>query len=230
MTSTGTVHGKYQKLNAAAASGKLLITVNTDDQQVRDPVGNVVFSGPVVVVPVDGEITLTLPATDDATLSPTGFTYTAVEQLDHVDRDDYRMVEFEVPTGVTVELADLASTTEIAEDPSYGGSLNGLTTRVVTMEDLIATGRLSETDLAALVDDAVNAEATTARAAELDLRDLSDPTFAANLSASIAAAIGTQRVGLDTDDVPYFSADLDFSDAVPVLPDTDGVPYVVTGA
>lgn len=148
MAETGILHSENKLLNGVAAKGDLLLTVNTTDQQIRDPAGNVVFSGPLVVQYVAGEATLTLPASDDATLSPTGFTYTATERLSHVAKADYRSASFQVLAGSTVELADVASDAEVAEDPSYGANLNTITTRVSSVEDELE-GRLSESGLAA---------------------------------------------------------------------------------
>ena len=147
MTSTGTLHVHCEQLNGAAALGSVKITVNTSDQQVRDPAGNIVFSGPITVGLVAGEATMTLPATDDATLSPTNFTYTLEEQLKHVARDDYRRASFQLVTGGTVHSADIASDEEIAEDPSYGANLNSLTTRVEALEEGAVTDAITSTDV-----------------------------------------------------------------------------------
>jgi hypothetical protein len=48
------------------------------------------------------------------------------------------------------------------------------------------------------------------------------------LAAANAAFIpkASSQIGLDADGVPYFSDTLAFTDAVPVLTDTDGVPYI----
>lgn len=132
---SGILHAHHKKPNGAAADGELVITVNTEKQVIRDPVGNVVFQGPLVLKLVAGEATITLPASDDATLSPTGFTFTATEQLKHVAKANYRVVDFQVATGQTLHTADLAGTDEAAADPSYGASLNGAMGSIEALRD-----------------------------------------------------------------------------------------------
>ena len=46
------------------------------------------------------------------------------------------------------------------------------------------------------------------------------------LSATFVS-MSQAQIGLDTDGAPYFASGLAFADAVPVLTDTDGVPYYV---
>lgn len=133
---SGTVHANNKLPNGVAAVGEVVITVNTEDQVIRDPAGDVVFQGPLTVSLVAGEATVTLPASDDDTLEPSGFTYTATEQLKHVAKAHYRSVDFQVTDGGTHHLADFASTEEVALDPSYGASLNGALGAIEDIRDL----------------------------------------------------------------------------------------------
>lgn len=169
MMTPATLHASCKKLSGVAAEGDLLIEVNTTDGQVRDPVGNVVFSGPTVVKLVAGEATITLPASNDATLSPTGFTYTVTEVLKHVSKGDYRSATFTVASGSSVHLADMASDEEVAEDPSYGASLNGVQGEVDAIRDLsddVFATALSAS-IAQALEDAENLSEILAEAADI---------------------------------------------------------------
>ena len=55
--------------------------------------------------------------------------------------------------------------------------------------------------------------------------NLPDRLQDAALSATYVPRSLTQ-IGLDNDGAPYFSDALEFSAAVPILTDTDGVPYI----
>lgn len=132
---TAEVRSNNQLPNRTPASGKIVYTVNTEKQVIRDPAGNVVFQGPLSVKLVAGQTAIDLPASDDPTLQPSGFTFTATEQLEHVAKSAYRSVEFQTVEGQVRYLADYADGDEIALDPSYGANLNGVIASIDAIRD-----------------------------------------------------------------------------------------------
>ena len=124
MTGTATLHLERQKFSGQPATGELLLEALTDGQVVRDATAHVVFQGPLRVKLLEGEVTLTVPGTDQAT-APTDFHYRATEILDGVTFDDWRVVEFAAPAGSTVELASLSTEYESSHNPSYNQPVPG---------------------------------------------------------------------------------------------------------
>jgi hypothetical protein len=176
-TVTATIHLERQQLNGAPARGELLIEPLTDDQIIRDGAGNVVFQGPLRVKLVDGVATVTVPPSDGAT-SPTDFYFRATEALETVDRDSWRVVEFQVLDGQTVHLADVPSRSEVAHDPSYDPGAG--------------VGGLSEEEVQAIVDAAIAA----LTAADLGAATTSEVTAAVN--AAVSALLAGAPAALDT--------------------------------
>lgn len=130
---TATLHGEYPLLNGQPAKGRIRVKVDTDDQAVRDATGNVVWQGPLLVTLIDGEVSISVPGTDVGTYSPTGFTYTVVEELEHVAPEDWREVSFAAPDGTTVELADIPSDTE-STTPDYAAAFRSLQEQIDNLE------------------------------------------------------------------------------------------------
>lgn len=147
---TATLHGSYKQLNGQPAEGHLLVEVDTDDQAVRDATGNVVWSGPLRVKLVAGVVSIAVPGTDVVTYSPTGFTYTVTEELDHVATEDRRTVSFAAPDGTTVELADVPSESE-SSTPDYAAALRAVWEALDDLE--AATGVSDHGALTGLSDD-----------------------------------------------------------------------------
>lgn len=105
--STATLTGKYETFDGQPASGVVEIIPNS--RQLVDPEGDVILSGRVkVTLDETGAFSVTLPATDDATVEPaTGRQYTVVAKLRHTHLAAVTGVE--LATGATVDVADLAS-------------------------------------------------------------------------------------------------------------------------
>jgi hypothetical protein len=130
---TGTLHAEYLTYAGAAAKGTITIGTNTADQQLRNPSGDVVYSGPRKYRLVSGEVTIVLPATDDPDFAETDWQYWARIELDGAPP---ALRWFELPDTTTVELADIAG------ELSPGDPL---------------THPVSEADVVALIDAAIAA-------------------------------------------------------------------------
>jgi hypothetical protein len=110
MTTLSTISGtNYRKFDGSTGEGSVLITTNIAGGDLRDPVGDVIWSGFLEVPIVDGTWSATVPPTDDPTLSAQGFVYIITERLKHKDRKQWRTVTTSAPAGVMVNMADLAS-------------------------------------------------------------------------------------------------------------------------
>lgn len=161
---TVSIHGKYVLPTGIAASG---IVTFSQSNYLRDP------SADTVIVPTDivaqlngtGEFTVTLVATDDPDLDPTGFTYKVVEQISGTTRT-YNIV---VPlSSTTIEISDLAPS-----PPSSGivwtyvpVSEKGVANGVATLD---ATGKVPSSQLPTISGGHVIQDEGTARTARTGL-------------------------------------------------------------
>jgi hypothetical protein len=102
---TGTVTAEYLTYAGAPAKGTVTFGTNTTDQQLRDPDGNVVYTGPRKYRLVAGALEVDLPGTDDVAFAETGWQYWARIELDGAPP---ALRWFELPDGDTVDLADIA--------------------------------------------------------------------------------------------------------------------------
>lgn len=165
---TGTVVGHFTGIDGDPSSGGVLISPTV--AVLLDDTDNVILSGSVWVKLENGEFTIELPATDDATLNPTGFGYTATVTLSSGRK--FGPVSFALPGGDTVDLVDLI--------PADAGSFDPTVT-YVSAADLLA-----ETN-ARIAADALKADAaatTTALGLKAD---------ATALTAEAAARLTAQR-------------------------------------
>lgn len=98
--------GGFENLNATQRSGTVIVTASVD--YVLDKTGNVVFNGVATTTLEDGDFTISLPATDDITLDPSGFVYTVLVKF--TDGTSIESVEFSLiePT----RLVDVVQTAE----------------------------------------------------------------------------------------------------------------------
>lgn len=104
--STVTLTGKFMQLDGAVAAGSVSFSTK---QAVADGTDNVMLPKGSVTVELDGTgaFSVVLPATDDAELSPNGFSYVVVEQL--TTPKQTRSYEIQLPAASpTVDLSDLA--------------------------------------------------------------------------------------------------------------------------
>lgn len=98
---TGTVTATFEGLT----KGTVEFRTNTTDGVLRDPTGNVLWTGPKKVRIVAGAIEVDLPATDDAAYAETDWQWCASVKLD--GRSSY-LRWFELPDGTTVDLSSIA--------------------------------------------------------------------------------------------------------------------------
>lgn len=109
---TGTVQGKYIKMDGSADSGTVSFIpnatriTNASDQVIILP------TTLVATLDVNGAISIALPATNDTDTNPLGFTYTVVENLTSGLGKTYPIA---VPVGVTTYLYSA-----VAIDPATG--------------------------------------------------------------------------------------------------------------
>lgn len=110
-----TLTGTYTLPNGDPASG--VVEIIPSEKQIVDIAGNVILSGRVkVTLDADGHFTVDLPATDDVTLIPTGFGYTAVAKLHHTHLP---AVSFPLPASpATVDISDVTQVLPSTFDPT----------------------------------------------------------------------------------------------------------------
>lgn len=103
---TVTLTGTYQLPDGTPAAGTIEVIPSV--RQIVDADGNVILSGRVKVkLDETGSFSVDLPATDDATLNPTGFGYTVAAKLHHAHLP---AVSFQLPAAVpTVDIADVTT-------------------------------------------------------------------------------------------------------------------------
>jgi hypothetical protein len=110
------------------AAGRVTLT---GPHVLRDAIGNVIHGRPTATVDlVDGQGTLTLPASDDPDIEPTGWAYTAVVATD-AWRQEF-LVEVPHATVGTVEFADLVRPVTPTAITTYALVAHGHTTAQVT--------------------------------------------------------------------------------------------------
>lgn len=121
--STVTVTATYEEADGSLASGG---SVTFDPGPVITArAGKVIFGRPATAPVVAGQIEITLPATDNEDLNPTGFTYTVTENVSGWPARAYQ-VELPSSLGPAVDLSELSP----AADPpppteQAGGDLSG---------------------------------------------------------------------------------------------------------
>lgn len=118
-----TVTGSFRKPDGSAASGKVMFTpsarlvTTNDDLVVPDPV--------VATLDGSGDVSVSLPATDDVDVSPSGWTWLVEERIENQKRS-YSMVLASSPS--TVDLADVAPVDPVSPTTTYTLSEGALTT------------------------------------------------------------------------------------------------------
>jgi glycerophosphoryl diester phosphodiesterase len=133
---TATLTGSYFQFdNVTPAEGVVEIIPNS--RQLIDAEGNRILAGRVkVTLDAAGSFSVTLPATDDATVEPaTGRQYAVVAKLKHVHLP--AVTGIELATGATVDVADVSAqpTTDALVSPAATtAQLDALAARVDTLE------------------------------------------------------------------------------------------------
>lgn len=185
MPLTGTLTGKYVvPVDSTPAAGTVEIIPSV--KVVKDTTGNVILSGRTKVdLDGQGAFSVTLPATDDTALDPSGVTYTVAARLHHTHLP--AVVGIPIGTGATVDMADVTSVDPAA--PVYATAIpyaefDALRTEVTSG----ATGATASATAAQASETA--AAASEANAATSEANAASSATAAAT-SATAAEAVGT---------------------------------------
>jgi hypothetical protein len=101
------LHGRILKANSASTPASGTVTFRIE-QHLRDTADNILLAPTTLTATLDdaGEFTISLPATDDPDVTPSGWTYVVHVNTDAL-RDTWRI---SVPAGTvgTLELADIA--------------------------------------------------------------------------------------------------------------------------
>jgi hypothetical protein len=118
-----TVTATYEAIDGSLASGG---TVTFDPGGViADNIGKAIFDRPATATVQNGTISVQLPATDNANLNPTGFSYAVTEKINGTTSRAYT-IQLPSSLGTTVDLAQL---TPVAQPPAptaqAGGDLSG---------------------------------------------------------------------------------------------------------
>lgn len=102
---TVTLTGSYKKPDGTAETGVVKIVPSTSP--IIDAGGNVVLAGAVTVQLTAGAFSVSLPATDDTNLNPSGFGYTVTA---HLGGSTVGPTSFALPASPsTVDMADVTS-------------------------------------------------------------------------------------------------------------------------
>jgi hypothetical protein len=160
---TGTITGTYQTLDGDPASGTIELIPSAP--VIKDDTGKVILSGRIkVTLDAEGEFSQAVPGSDDATLDPTGVTYTVVAKLRHAHLKAVTGVF--VPEAGTVDVFDVTSLDPAA--PSYAEWVNEAE-EFADAADLSATAAASSASAAAgsatAADTSADASADSATAA-----------------------------------------------------------------
>lgn len=117
----GTLTGTYPRYDGTAARGRVILeavdaSTGKPVRVIVDATGNKVYSGPSVDVPLDdaGHFTISLPASDDPDLNPTGFAWRVRAQLHHAHLDPVTLTLLD---GETLDVADATDPDPVA--PTY---------------------------------------------------------------------------------------------------------------
>lgn len=102
---TGQIAGTYRKPDGSPQEGSVVIIPSVT--MLRDAAGDGLIFGRLTATLVNGSFTVTVPASDDATLDPTGVTYTVAPRF----RSSHpkAVTGVFVPGGATVQMADVTS-------------------------------------------------------------------------------------------------------------------------
>lgn len=157
MYDTVTLTGTYLLPDATPATGT--IEIIPSERVIVDSVGDVILSGRVKVkLDETGSFSVSLPATDDLTLNPTGFGYTVAAKLHHAHLP---AISFSLPAAVaTVDIADVTTVDPSTFEPDANyisaaalaalqGEVDLAEADIATLETLTASGRLSAATLLA---------------------------------------------------------------------------------
>jgi hypothetical protein len=102
------VTGTWQTITGTALTGQVIFTPSTT---VADSTGHVILpqAGYAAVLNASGQISVTIPCTDNANLQPTGWTYTVQEQIPYAGTT-WRTYSISLPhtLGSTVDLSAVA--------------------------------------------------------------------------------------------------------------------------
>lgn len=115
--STVALSGKYLQLDGSPAAGTVTFTLS---QSIADSTGSVILPKGGITVTLDnnGSFTISLPATDDTDLHPTGFVYQVREEL--TTPKTTRSYAISLPTSPsTVNLAAVAPVADVGAVSAY---------------------------------------------------------------------------------------------------------------
>lgn len=192
-----TLTGSYALPDGNPASGHIEIIPSA--KVVIDLDGNVILSGRVKV-PLDdeGSFSVDLPATDDATLNPTGFGYTVVTKLHH--GGGISPATFQLPASPsTVDMSDVTPVLPSSLLPTYRDEA------IAAAEEAAESATAADTsaDAAAASASTASGHATTASAAATTAT-----TQATNAAGSASAATGSASAAATSATAADASADV----------------------
>lgn len=157
---TGTITGTFTHPDGTAHHGSVRVTPSVP--VMRDQAGDVIMSGSMAVeLDETGAFTITLPASDDAALDPTGVTYALQARL--TGAASQRFTGVFVTTDGTVDLADLGSLDPAA--PSYQEWVNAAETAAGQAEAAQAVAEAEATEAAGHATAAAGSAAAAASSA-----------------------------------------------------------------
>lgn len=201
MTQLGTLRGShYRKTDGSQAEGSILIELLVSPPTIRDEAGNVIWAGDITVPLAGGAFTVNLPAGDglsDPAISPSVFSYRVTEQLKHVPKPKYRTVIVQVPTGGTLDLADVeggvAATPVLAQpitQTQLENALDGYVNPVLGTYVTAAQTAETNAETAETNAETAAAAAQTAQGLAEDARDTASEIALGDADATLATAIG----------------------------------------
>lgn len=114
---TITVTGAWMDFQATPCAGSVLF----QGVRTQDPAHNTILVAKPITVSLDGagHITVSLVATNDPYLSPTGWTYAVTENITGVPALTYNIIIDQNAAGGTVDLADLAPAVAVPATTSF---------------------------------------------------------------------------------------------------------------
>ena len=204
---TSTLTGSYKTWSGGPAAGTVEIIPNSP--VLIDAEGDVILSGRVkATLDASGSFSVTLPATDDATVEPaTGRQYTVVAKLRHQHLKAVTGVE--LAGGATVDMADVTSATETTASVSTWLTEEQYEAALALKADVADIAGFVETDDSRLSDARpptahthddryfTEAEVTAALATKADTGDI--PTTAAEVGADPAGSAAAAQTAAVAD-------------------------------